>query len=176
MPMMVANLQEYLDIAKARVGIGYRLTDRCGKTIAEYNNDTKEIEFDLGCALTLRIAKGESFGSESIQAFLDHVFRHELHHSRGLDETGATQADIDYFRWEPHRSEDRLRECVMAINVLQNETIDIEVDFLYLKRWHVLLPDLLAYTFAKRAEGGPDGELMFRIIGRFMHNLGYGRH
>jgi hypothetical protein len=174
LPMMVANLKEYLDAAKARVGIGYRLTDRCAKSIAEYDDAAKEIDFDQGFAIYLSLPKAENFGSQSVQAFIDQVFRHELHHSQGLDEAAARNADIDHFRWESHRSEARLRECVMVLNVLQNQTIGIEVDASYLRSWHVLLPALTNYALGEKLAGGAEGRLIFMVVDSFMRSLGYG--
>ncbi len=172
--IMINNLKEYLDAAQMKSGIGYRLTDRCGNSIAEYDDAAGEIVFDQGFAGRLSVPKVDNFGANSVQALVDGVFRHECHHRQGLDEAAARAADIDYYRWETHRSEARLKECIMLLNVLQNETIGLEVDPSYINSMHVLLPALTNFAMQERLKGGPDGQLAFMIVDGFMRKLRVG--
>lgn len=167
-PMIDQFLKKYLDSARETIGIGYRLTDRCTMPIAEYDEGAREIDFDQGFALRMVVPKeSEGFGSQSMQAFIDNIFRHEWHHSQGLDEATARKRDIDYFRWETHHTEARLKECVGVLNVLQNTTLGIEVDRAYLKDMRVLLPALTNYVMGQMGRGA-EGQLMSMVVDNFM--------
>ncbi|MBU4312112.1 MAG: hypothetical protein KJ706_05280, partial [Candidatus Omnitrophica bacterium] len=113
----IANLNKYLDKAKAELGIEYEIVDGTGESVAFYNATDNKVYINKNLvAIATGLKKRKT--SRAFQIFINDIFTQAVLYAQGKDKWTVWQERADYFKEHPE-------EYLLLADLLTNGAYDL---------------------------------------------------